>query len=305
MAVLFLLLVCLWSSPCLAASYYSYYDPIYDSGVVEEDLMPKGVSLGDSLFGKSGQGVGGFLSSFKLHADAATAADYTDNTKLSKTDRQSDVADNTSINLAAESDWDRHQLRFGISGNIERYRDAVSENQHGFNLFTDGRIDITDEWSVNGNLNYINATEGRDDPQETNPNLSRLRTVQNTGGGVGLDYRGYPFVISTRNTYNHIEFEKLDGEAQGFRDRSVDRTFTRVSYPLTDEVNLFIQPAYSREIYDVSRDASGIKRDSKAYELLGGVTYNITDITTLDVGVGQIRREFEDNWSTPIYRSSI
>ena len=284
----------LWANPAAAVtSYYSYYDPIYDSGVVEEELLPKGISLGDSVFGKAG-GVGGFLSSFKLHADAATSTNYTDNAKLTKADRQSDIAQTVNANVAAESDWERHQLRFGANGGIKRFRDAVSENQNGLNLFAGGRIDITDVWSLNGSFDYAQSTEQRGDPQETNAHLSHLRKVENTGGGVGIDYRGDRFAVATHGTYKHIVFEKLDGEAKGFRNRDVSRYFTRVSYPLNDDLQLYIQPAFSREIYYVSHDASGVSRDSKAYELLAGVAYNVTDLTVLDIGVGQIRRTFDD-----------
>ena len=297
MMALFLFLVCLvlWANPVFAATpYYSYYDPIYDSGVVEEESISKEASLGDRVFGNADNGIGCYLSSFRVHADAATATNYTDNAKLSKTNRESDIAQDMGARFAAESDWERHQLRFGVSGNLRRFRNEVSENQNGLNLFTDGRLDITDEWSLTANLAYNQTSEERNDPQETATNLSRLRTIQTTGGGVGIDFNGYPFAVSTHSTYNRIQFEKLDGESQEFRNRDVSRYFVRVSYPLTDDLHVFVQPAYSQEVYDSAHDAAGIKRDSKAYEMLGGVSYNVTDLTVLDFGIGQIRRSFDD-----------
>lgn len=229
-----------------------------------------------------------------MHTDASTATNYTDNAKLSKTDRESDIAQDFYAGVTAESEWERHQLRFAVNGNLKRFEKEVSENQNNYNVLADGRLDITDEWSLNANLGYNQTSEDRSDPQETAANLSRLRNVETTGAGVGIDFNGYPFVVSTRSTYNRIQFEKLDGEAEQFRNRDVSRYFLRVSYPINDDLRVFVQPAYSREIYDSAHDVSGIDRDSKAYEMLAGVTYNVTDLTVLDLGIGQIHRSFDD-----------
>jgi hypothetical protein len=294
----FLLLMVLWAPPTLAATptpYYSYYDPIYDSSMLEDDMMPQAASLGDSIFGRTDNGIGGFLSSFKVQANARTATEFTDNAKQSKTDRESDIAQNIGAGISAGSDWERHQLRFGANGNLKRFQNQVSENQDNYNLYGDGRLDIKDEWSLNANLNYSQISEERNDPRETAMNLSRLRNVQTMGGGVGIDFNGYPFAISTHSSYNRIMLEKLDGEAQGFRNRDVSRYWARVSYPINDDMRIFVQPSYSEEIYDGAHDAAGINRDSTAYEVLGGVSYNVTDITILDLGIGQMHRSFEDS----------
>ena len=285
------------SSAANTPPYYSYYDPIYDSGVVMEELVPQGESLGDALFGTSESRethLGGFLSSFKLHAAASTSVSYTDNVRLSQDSRKSDIAHNGSASLLADSDWDLHALAFGFAGNLKRWQDVSSENQDGINFFANGKLDITDEWTLSANFNYTKDTEGRDDP-EALASDAQLRGIQNYGGGLGLEFAGYPCTVSLRSTINRLTYEKLDGETLGFRDRDVYRYSARIGHPLTESLSVYVQPAYGREIYAESKDASGFARDSSAYELLGGVTYNVTDLTSLDFGMGVVRREFEDS----------
>ncbi len=259
--------------------YFGYYDPTYDS-ITNAD--------------KSESDVGAVVSSFKVKAVAATSAEYTDNAKLTKYNRKSDIANVTTAGLAAASDWDRHALNIGVVGNIKRFAHETSENKEGVRLFANGRVDINDVWNVDADVSYAKDSEGRNDPQETSPTLSRLRGFENSGGGLGLNYNAGILKFSTRAGYNHITYDRLDGETLGFRDRDIYRYSTRIAYPLSDVVDIYVQPAYTQEMYDEKADASGLNRDNEAYQLYGGFIYQVTDLTTLDVAAGQVKRQFND-----------
>jgi len=253
--------------------YFGYYDPSYD-------------------LSKSEAGIA--VSSFDVKAVASTAAEYTDNAKLTKRNKRSDISNITTAGIAAESNWDRHAFGAGVVGGAKRFAKETSENKNAVRLFTNGRLDINDVWNVSANLQYVMDSENRDNPQEQFSNLSRLRDYTDIGGDISLNYDAGILNFTTRAGLNHITYDTLDGETLGFRDRDVYRYSTRIAYPLTDLIDVYVQPSYTKEIYAEKADATGIARDSKAYQLYGGIVYQVTDLTTLDVAIGQIKRQFAD-----------
>lgn len=234
------------------------------------------------------------VSSFNLKAVASTAAEYTDNAKLTKQNKRSDIANISTAGIAAESDWVRHAFGIGVVGGIKRFTKETSENQNNVRLFTNGRLDINDVWNVSANLQYVMGSENRDNPQERFNTLSRLRDYDDVGGDIALNYDAGILNFSTRAGYNHITYDTLDGETLGFRDRDVYRYSTRIAYPLTDLLDIYVQPTFGKEIYAEKFDGGGFTRDNKTYQLYGGLVYQVTDLTTLDIAAGQIKRLFND-----------
>lgn len=253
--------------------YFGYYDPSYDLSKNE---------------------VGVAVSSFNVKGVASTALEYTDNAKLTKRNRRSDMANISTAGIAAESDWDRHAFGVGVVGSITRFLEETSENKNTVRLFTNGRVDVNDVLNIAANVYYAKDTEDRSNPQETRNTLSELRDVNDAGGDVRLNYDAGILKFSTLAGFNHITYDTLDGETFGFRDRNVYRYSTRIAYPLSDVIDIYIQPSHTQEIYAEKVDANGIKRDSKTYQLYGGMVYQVTDLTTLDFAIGQIKRQFDD-----------
>lgn len=264
-------------NPLFSASFYSYYDPSND---VEQNwaeaLAPHSLPGG-----------------FNVNASASTSLTYTDNVRNSETNRQSDFGNTTEARLSIASDWERHSVEAGVAGAFTKYRDYDGEDSEHLSLWLNGRADIGEQTQLLAGIAQREETEARDDPLAP-LGLSERRDFGVSSGHLGFQYDGV-LLASGKGEWSRTTFENsVDGNDFSYENHDDARYQLRLGYPLTDDLAVFVQPAYSTQDYS-RNDPGGINRDSDAMEALAGVSYRFTDITQGEIGAGYIRRTFDDN----------
>lgn len=264
-------------NPLLSANFYSYYDPANDT---EQDLF-------EALAPHSLPG------GLKAHASATTSLTYTDNVRNSDANRKSDIGNTTEARLAIASDWERHAVDAGVAGAFTKFRDENGEDSHHLSLWLNGRADIGEQTQLLAGVMQREETEARDDPLAPF-GLSERRDFGISSGHLGFRYDGV-LLASGQGEWSRTTFENsVDGNDFSYENHNDNRYQLRLGYPITDDLALFVQPAFSTQDYG-RNDPSGLNRDSAAMEMLAGVSYRFSDITKGELGAGYIHRDFDDN----------
>ncbi|WP_448206668.1 outer membrane beta-barrel protein [Azospirillum sp. sgz302134] len=200
------------------------------------------------------------------------------------------------------SDFNNHALNFSASGNIGQYFDFSSENYQDYRVQADGRYDITRDSSISALVFNRRDHEGRSDPDVQRTLATALAEPTNyytSGGDLAFNQRfnRLRFRLSGLAHYTSYEDAKLIGgrkESQEDRDRWDYASTGRVGYEFLEGYEAFVQGTYSWTRYRLSPDFGGIRRDSDGYEVVGGLSTDLTGLITGEVYAGYLSKNYDD-----------
>lgn len=195
--------------------------------------------------------------------------------------------------ITIRSDWANHAVRFTGNGRIGRHLDNVSENFETFNLDLTGRVDIREDLKVEPRFRFLKDQQSRsaiDDPGFA------FDPVENFEWNASLraEYGPDPFLIRTEFAARVFDFFDSPGLNNQDRDRNEFEGVLRVGYLFLPGTTVFVEPRYEFNDHELERDFAGFKQDSQIFELLAGVTWDVSGVTFIEAGVGFIRETFED-----------
>ncbi len=252
------------------------------------------------------------LGTFLVRSQLEAGLTATSNARATATDEESDIIARAGVDVAARTDWSVHQIGFDASAYRNQYLDLDDESTTDVILRGLGRVDVTRELSVGGNVFFEDRAEARTD--FTNA-IGAIRPVeyQRTGVGGNVDYTNDRVRWTNGVEVSNFDFEDSEiGAAalpfdQDFRDNDRMDARTRLSYALSPNVAVFGQATYSDTSFDSTEIVGGAprKRDSKGYTVAAGVDFELTTLVRGDIAVGFLNDDKEDDFFTDVDGLSV
>jgi hypothetical protein len=270
--------------------------------------MLRGAGLGLSLVtllspvawaqgSQSSDALGIKVSSFLLYPSLTLGTEYNDNIFAEDGDEVDDVIFTVTPEMVLQSDWASHALAFQASATIFRYADNPDEDVEDYSIATNGRIDVLRSTAINGGFGFSKSHEERGSPDAVDgKEPTEFYTV---GGQAGISHRINRLWGDLSQEVRHLNYDDTPAQGGGSinnddRDRMEYDTKLRVGYDLHPDASAFIQGGFNIEDYDNTPDDQGFDRDSYAYAIDIGASFDITGVTFGEVFAG-IQQEFYDD----------
>ena len=241
--------------------------------------------------------------SFTILPRLETGVTYESNVFATENNTKDDFIWVTQPRVDVRSDFNNHALNFSAAGNIGRYFDFTSENYADYRVQTDGRYDISRDSSISALLFNRRDHEGRSDPDiQTSTGTSRFAEPVNyytSGGDLAYNQRfnRLRFRLSGLAHYTSYDDAQLTTgvkESQEDRDRWDYATTGRVGYEFMAGYEAFVQGTYSWTRYRLTPDFGGVNRDSDGYEVVGGLSTDLTGLITGEFCAGYLNKKYDD-----------
>jgi hypothetical protein len=298
---------------CLGASAPALSQTAKQSSVTAQarpDYDPIGLQLGTLLsiaFGGPEEGYEA-LNSFLVFPKFAVEGEYTDNVFNAETDKVSDKIISFKPSFDITSDWVNHALSVSGEATVGRHFKANNENFEDYKGSVKGRLDVAAQSNVTAGITHERRHEERgapDDPGVTfGPTLSFDTTFELDG-----ELSTEPLIARVESSAKRTDV--LDNGSINNDDRDVWKFVVRprLGYEFFEDTALFVQPGFTALVYDVKVDDNDINNDNQEYELLGGLTYDFSAVTFLDIAVGLAHTRFDDprtkSITTPSFEETL
>lgn len=237
------------------------------------------------------------VSSFLLYPSLTLGTDYNDNIYSEKNHKTDDVIFTVTPAVTLQSDWNNHALGIEASATIFRYFDESNEDVEDYEIAANGRYDIQRNTALNGGLGFSKEHEERGSPDDAD---GRDPTIYHIfGGQFGLSHRFNRLWTDVIQEARYLNYNDTPAQGGGDinnddRDRMEYTTRMRLGYDFHPDASAFFQTSFNREHYDQKRDDQGFKRDSYAYALDVGTSFDLTGVIFGEVFAG-IQQEFYDD----------
>ncbi len=245
--------------------------------------------------------------SFRILPRLETGVTYESNVFATESNTRDDFIWVIQPSVDVRSDFNNHALNFSASGNIGRFFDFSSENYADYRAQVNGRYDISRDSSVSGLLFSRRDHEGRSDPNfdvslATGAVVPRFAEPVNyfTNGGEASFNQRFNRLrfrltgLAQYTSYQDAELITGRTESQEDRDRWDYSGTARVGYEFIQGYEAFIQGSYSWTRYRLSQDFGGINRDSDGYEVVGGLSTDLTGLITGEIYAGYLSKTYDD-----------
>ena len=228
---------------------------------------------------------GGFL----IFPSLQVSGEYDSNVFATENNEDDDFGLLLRPRLTAVSQWSRHALNASLFGDFAIYEEFDENNYKDFGGSLNGRLDITRNDILFGELSLARRHEGRESPES----VGSQDLVTYFDGLARLGYRRdfnlvYVVVGGSVNRKDYNE-EDLNEDRRDLIDLTGD---LRIGYKVSPRFNLFVQGDYTIVRYD---NDSGVDRDSRGFGFSVGTDVDITGILFGEARVGYIRREYDDD----------
>lgn len=234
---------------------------------------------------------GGFLVFPRVEAGVGV----TNNILSSRTNPESAAFATLSPSIAAESQWSLHALSLSAGLQTRAVADHRDEGQTGGYINFAGRYDASSDLVFSGATGVSRTFEGRtsaNSPQD----IARPIEVDQVKGGVRAvresgRLRGMLGVDGAVLDYKDVDTFSGAVVDQDYRDQSVVRLTAKGEIALSPDTSLFAVANRSAISY---RQGGVLDRSSKEVRGLVGGNFDITALIRGEVGVGYIRREYDN-----------
>ena len=261
------------------------------------DFEPLGLDLDRMLYGpertpRGARSPGGALGSFIVYPKLEVDTFWEDNIFRTQNDRRDDFIFRIKPSIAIVSDWDRHAVGLTASAAFDRYARYHSENTEEYQTEANGRLDITEDLALSAKAGFAHLTETRGSINDPGPLFEPTR-YNVYSAQTSLEYSGALFVRPTFD-FRRLVYEDNNGIDYSDRDLNQYGVRLRIGTGLTPDTMIFVEPGYNWREHDRSIDNQGYRRDSEGYQILGGIAWNVSDVTKVEVAIGYMSQEYED-----------
>lgn len=198
--------------------------------------------------------------------------------------------------VSVVSDWNLHEVEVYSSGEFALYDDNEQEDFEDFIVGANGRLDFPGETTLKAGIQYSDDHEDRgsaDDVDGVEP--TDFFTLS---ANAGIEKKLGIFSFLLEGETKDIDFD--DSPTTGApvnnddRDRVENSGTLRFGYELPSNYEAYVKGTYSTRDYDDAVDDFGNNRDSDGYDLVTGLTLDITGKIKGDAFVGYQKREYDD-----------
>ncbi|RYZ13328.1 MAG: hypothetical protein EON61_07380 [Alphaproteobacteria bacterium] len=216
---------------------------------------------------------------FVIDANILGAVEFNDNVYAQETNKVDDTIIRVRPEVIARSNWSVHALTVGATVDHRQFTGEDSETATDYNLFANGRLDVTRNFSFTGNAATGQTTEARYEPgSQFAPEPAHDKYVT---ADIGASYRSDRLLLQGQvgaSQHNYQDF---------YPQRDFDETFVggRVSYAISPDVAVFADVRQAELDYD---DTALINRDGTQTSLRAGVNFELSAPFRGEIAVGQV-----------------
>ncbi|MHA1112890.1 MAG: outer membrane beta-barrel protein, partial [Alphaproteobacteria bacterium] len=207
------------------------------------------------------------------------------------------VADNILLlrpSLAIRSDWDNHALNLTANAEFGRHDKVTGEDFNDRALGADARIDVRETWTVSPSLAVSQKHEQRGAVDD--PGAAVAQTVFHVlKGGVDTQYFADAVLLRGSAKWESLDFDDAGTVDNDDRDRLESTYSLRAGYEFSPGTVIFVQPRLRLVDYDQDVDNFGFRRDSQGYEIVAGLTWDVSGVTFAEFSVGYMEQHFDDS----------
>jgi hypothetical protein len=196
--------------------------------------------------------------------------------------------------MAINSDWSRHALNLNFDSDLANYATwSKQADYQDLRSGAAGRLDFTRDSVLSGRVGYSQ--------------LHVLNQQFSTGPNL---YTSFDYNANYRYVFNRVTFKtefdgvRLDYEESksGFNMKSYSRSeylpSIRFGYLIQPEYEAFFKILAKQIVYDpidvaANANSFALNRNSKGYNALAGLAFDLTELITGDFSVGYISRSYE------------
>lgn len=224
---------------------------------------------------------------FVITSSLGVSAEYSDNVFVTPANEEGDTILRITPRVQARSDWTVHELAVGGSVNHREYLDFSSENATDYNLFANGRIDVSRDFQVRIGADHAHITEPR--YAAASSSTSEPASFDRSSVFAQAIYRSDR--IQLQGTVG-TSTEDFDQAAQSLiRDNDTTYVDARVSYAISPDVAVFVQTRQSDLEYTQN------DRDGTQSTVDAGVNFELSAPFRGEIAVGT----FKDERDNPLY----
>ena len=242
--------------------------------------------------------------SFFVFPSITLSGTYDSNVFATSNNEDSDVGAILTPQVDVNSNWSRHALNFSAGASGAAWA-QYSENDY-IDAFaaTDGRLDVTRNDFVTGQLRFDRLHEERSDPDDQG-----TTTVGDSNDRGNLT-RYYRALADTQYRHNFNRFftvlgggvqrlfyDDIGDREESRRDRWEYGARARVGYQVSPRIGTFVQGNYSYREYDDDQliDGEFAKRNSHGVAGSVGTSVDITSILFGEMALTYAYRNYTDN----------
>lgn len=221
---------------------------------------------------------------------------YNDNVRVDPVDGTGDFALTVEPSVRAVSNWTRHEVGLSASGAITRFADLKTENSETYALLAQGRYDLGDEVKLFGDAGYRRDVERRSAPGALR-NSVRPAFYNTASATTQLTWQGNRLRLAATGNVLRIMYADIatvNGPVLNSRDldRSRYQAGLRADYALSANIALLATGAWSKLDYNRPTNAITPDRSANRFELLGGASFEFTDLLRGEIALGYIQQNF-------------
>jgi hypothetical protein len=228
---------------------------------------------------------GGFL----VFPSLQVSGEYDSNVFATEKKAEDDVGLLVRPRINVVSQWSRHALNALLFGDFGLYEEFDENNYQDFGASLKGRLDITRNDVLFGELTLARRHEGRESPEAVGSRDLVTYFDGLTRLGYRRDFNLVYFVVGGSVDRKDFDEQDLNEDRRDLIDLTGD---LRIGYKVSPRFNLFVQGDYTIIRYD---NDSGVDRDSKGFGVSAGTEVDITGILFGEARVGYIRRDYDDD----------
>ena len=241
------------------------------------------------------------VGTFRLLPTVDVTTGYNDNVRTSNTAELDAIFYQVAPTLRLESQFSRHELNMFAGGDYTFFQGESDENLQTLSVWSNGRIDITNDLNLVGGIGFSQANEARaataGNTLANNATLSAEPiefTTFDLNAGINKRFNRFDFSVGGfRRDINYddsINFVGVNLD-QDDRDLEVYGLDGRASYEIAPDYKAFVKAEASDRKYDVQ---SAFDRDSDGYRTAVGLEYAITNQITGEAFAGYMNREYQN-----------
>ena len=259
------------------------------------------VSTPSARSAESYEPIGVPLGGFRLFPSLELDAGYNDNIFATSpaTGQTTSFVQIVKPSLDLKSDWNNHMLNLYARGVFGFYDAASSANYQDFAVGANGRLDIQRDWNTYGGVSY---NRRHDDPGAPNTVLGFTQITKYDQLNANLGYYQKYNRLSGRLEVNIDNFNYFNnglGLAQGVvpnsdLNRTQFREALRFGYEYLNGFEVWTRGSLNQRRYVNYVDAAGFIRNSNGWDLVGGASFDLGGVTSLEAFAGYVQQNYDD-----------
>lgn len=223
---------------------------------------------------------------FDIISSVGVAGEYNDNIFATPDNEDGDTILRATPRVEARSNWSVHELIAGATVDHREYLDFGDESSTDYNLFANGRIDVSRDFQFRLGANTGHVTEER----YAASSFGAAEAAQFDTSAVYAQALYRSDRIQLEGTLGATD-ENFDQLAQQFRDNKTTYVNARVSYAISPDVAFFVQARQTELDYDIGN------RDGTQTTIDAGVNFELAAPFRGEIAVGN----FNDDRDSALY----